>query len=164
MKSPRTIVRLLAVACAALVSAGVLACSSSTDEAPPGAQRNTFCSSEENVAPDFAMPMVEMGEQQLFEVSIVKADPPAPAQGSNVWTLQVNDAAGDPVDDAELKVKCSMPGHSHGCAVTPTVTNLGDGKYQFDPLIFTMSKNWNVRFTVEKADGTSDFAQFSLCI
>ena len=164
MKSPRTIVRSLAVACAALVPVGVLACSSSTDEAPPGKQSNTFCSSEENVAPEFAMPMVEMGEQQLFEVSIVNADPPAPVQGSNVWTVQVNDAAGEPVEDAEFTVKCAMPGHSHGCAVRPTVTSLGGGRYQFDPLIFTMPQNWSVKFTVERADGTSDFALFSLCI
>jgi hypothetical protein len=151
-------------ACVPFVTAGALGCSSSTDAEPSEARRSTFCSSEENVAPEFAMPMIEMGDQQLFEVSIVKADPPAPAQGSNVWTVQVNDAAGDPVEDAELTVKCSMPGHNHGCAVRPTVTNLGDGKYQFDPLIFTMSKNWNVTFTVQGVDGTSDFARFSLCI
>ena len=168
MTHSRFSVRALLVSCAPLAAAGILGCSSS-DEPPTntdGQQSSSFCASDENEAPEFSMPMVEMGSGEIYQVAIVEADPPAPGlMNDNVWTVRVTTAAGEPVNDATLTIKCSMPGHGHGCGVQdPDIRNLGDGTYEVDPLIFTMIKNWNVLFTVEGADGKTDFARFSLCI
>jgi len=168
MTHSRFSVRALLVSCAPLAAAGILGCSSSDEppKNPGGQQSSSFCASNENTAPEFSMPMVEMGNGEIYQVAIVEADPPAPAMSrDNVWTVKVTTAAGEPVDDATLTVKCSMPGHGHGCAVEdPAITNLGDGTYEIDPLIFTMIRNWNVLFTVKGADGQTDFARFSICI
>lgn len=170
MIQPRLIGRSLVVACAVVASCGVAACSSddpSSEGEPhePDGKQQTFCTSDENTAPEWAVPWGEMGTESKFRVSIEDASPASPIAGNNTWTVKVLNAATDvPVTDARVTLKCLMPEHGHGCAHTPSMENLGDGEYRFGPIIFSMAKNWTVTFTVKGADGTTDTAVFDICI
>ncbi len=92
----------------------------------------------------------------------------APADGlaarSGEYTLQVVDAdwvpevgrtsvhlhlssRGGPVAASDLAVEPWMPQHGHGSSVRPRSTDLGDGTWLVEDLVFTMPGRWELRVT-----------------
>jgi hypothetical protein len=151
--------------CLAALSTGFVGCSSSSDESPGGStvsQKSGFCETEDD-SPDFHVGWTVVGAAQ-YSFEITQATPATPVLGTNTWQLHISKPDGTELgDDAAVELTCSMPTHSHGCGVTPTLTRTGPGLYQFTPLIFSMPKHWDVRITV--TDGkTIDAAAFPVCI
>lgn len=61
------------------------------------------------------------------------------------WELTINDAAGQPVNDAMVTVVGDMPEHGHGLPTQPEITKVGaGGLYRVDGMKFTMPGWWVV--------------------
>ena len=80
------------------------------------------------------------------------------------WILHVEDAAGKPVEGAEIEVEGGMPAHDHGLPTRPRVTeDLGDGDYRLDGVRFHMSGYWEMVITIT-VDGVEQSAVVSLTL
>lgn len=76
--------------------------------------------------------------------------------------INVQDAKGGVVDNAQITVDGGMPQHGHGLPTRPRVTkDLGNGRYQVDGLKFNMGGWWELRFAIT-AGTTSDTVTFNL--
>lgn len=54
----------------------------------------------------------------------------------------------------EILVDARMPSHGHGMNYRPTITNLGNGRYRAEGLMFHMSGRWELAFVVKEAGAT----------
>lgn len=107
-----------------------------------------------------------------FEVTITDSaftPSTAPAQagqvqkGMNSITVEVLDAAKQPVDGADVKLDLWMPDHAHGTARVPVVTAEGGGKYKITEIWLPMAGLW--RFTVTAKSNSADkSAEFNFCL
>ena len=90
----------------------------------------------------------------------------APAKGTDTWTIEVDDASGNPVDGLVTSISPYMPDHRHG--TTPVmVTAAGSGTYTLSPLYLYMSGYWEITVNLigtSGAGGATDSAMFPLCI
>ncbi|HVY31933.1 MAG TPA: FixH family protein [Polyangiaceae bacterium] len=88
---------------------------------------------------------------------------PTPRVGNLTWTLRVEDAAGEPVNGASVKVSPFMPDHHHGSPLIPTVKESGDGVYVATPINLIMPGFWRTTVRVT-TDGWTDTVIIPLCI
>jgi hypothetical protein len=80
------------------------------------------------------------------------------------WTIHVETADGEPVENASITVDGGMPDHGHGLPTVPQVTDyLGDGNYRVEGLRFQMQGWWIVTFHID-ADGITDSVTFDLML
>jgi hypothetical protein len=98
----------------------------------------------------------------------VIAEPPA--KGTNVWTLEVDDATTSlPIDGLLINVTPRMPDHRHGTK-TVAVTPAGAGRYMVNPLYLYMVGYWEITLDLNGAplgDGDAavpDSALFRVCV
>lgn len=100
----------------------------------------------------------------LFRVSW-SSDPASPPLNKiHTWTIHVETADGQPVDDAEITVDGGMPDMNHGLPTSPQVTqNLGNGDYLVEGMKFQMLGWWEARFNIN-ANGQSDNVTFNLIL
>ena len=96
-----------------------------------------------------------LSEQKLYSATI---DAPAkPLAARRMMSLQVSirDAAGNPVDGAQIEIDGGMPQHGHGLPTKPVVTRqLGNGDYQVEGMKFNMGGWWVVKFRVNATPGS----------
>ncbi len=72
----------------------------------------------------------------------------------HAWVIQLHDADGAPVEDAELRVSGGMPAHDHGLPTAPrATTNLGGGRYLIEGMKFHMGGVWNIVVHIEATGG-----------
>lgn len=76
---------------------------------------------------------------------------PGPVLGDNTVTVEVTDTAGAPVTGAEISVTAFMPAHGHGSPHPPTISELGEGRYEASPVTLHMPGTWTL--TVEATEG-----------
>jgi hypothetical protein len=86
----------------------------------------------------------------------VFSDPQPPVRGNVPVRFRFTDAAGHPVDGLTLAVVPWMPAMGHGSSVVPTVTALGEGRYDLANLYLFMPGQWELRTTI--SGGASDTA------
>jgi hypothetical protein len=100
-----------------------------------------------------------------LQVVLVSADPIPPAQGTNTWTIRVEDATGTPLQGATITVTPFMPEHGHGTSVVPVVTANADASYTVSSLYLFMAGLWRVTFTVTPEDAASPASvAFFFCV
>jgi hypothetical protein len=105
-----------------------------------------------------------MSEHGSYQVSYVPELSPIPINQIQTWTLQVTDADGQPVEDAEITVEGGMPQHGHGLPTAPLVTEyLGNGQYRVEGMKFHMTGWWTVTFKLVRS-GTTDSVTFNLML
>jgi hypothetical protein len=98
-----------------------------------------------------------------YEVVFDAADPSPPDRGDNVWTVQVLDASGAPVQGLQMEVEPFMPEHGHGTSpATFPATAEGDA-YTFGPVDLFMPGLWVVTFHVDDGAAASA-AEFRFCL
>ncbi|MEW6085770.1 MAG: FixH family protein [Chloroflexota bacterium] len=103
-------------------------------------------------------------DQGLFRVSYSSESTPPPLNQIHTWTIHLETADGQPVDDAEITVDGGMPQHGHGLPTNPQVTqNLGGGDYLVEGMKFQMLGWWEVKFNIS-ANGQSDTVTFNLIL
>jgi hypothetical protein len=105
-----------------------------------------------------------MTDNSLFRVSFVSELDPVAINQMHTWTLHVETADGQPVENAAITVGGGMPQHGHGLPTRPQVTEyLGDGNYRVEGLRFQMGGWWEVKFDID-ADGQQDAITFNLIL
>ena len=78
--------------------------------------------------------------------------------------VRVTDAAGQPVEGANIAVDGGMPQHGHGFPTRPRVTReLGNGSYEIGGVRFNMGGWWELKLAIETPSG-SDTVTFNLAI
>jgi hypothetical protein len=116
-------------------------------------------------APDsLDMAGTRLTDQGVFMVTYTSSIDPVPVNNIHTWTIHVESAAGEPIEQAEITVEGGMPQHGHGLPTKPQVTqDLGDGDYQVEGLRFNMPGWWEVSFHIT-AGGQSDSVTFNLSL
>lgn len=100
----------------------------------------------------------------LFKVSYTPASGTVPVNQMHQWTLHVETADGQPVENATITLDGDMPQHGHGLPTNPQVTEyLGNGDYRVEGLRFQMGGWWVMDFVIE-AEGQSDTVQFNMIV
>lgn len=101
-------------------------------------------------------------ESGRYRVSYESRLEPIAINRLHQWVLTVTDAAGEPVDDARLRVSGGMPAHDHGLPTEPRVVEaLGDGRYLLDGMRFHMHGAWEIVVQLETG-GRSDTVVINL--
>jgi len=105
-----------------------------------------------------------LSDNGLFRVSWTSDPATPPLNKIHTWTIHVETADGQPVEDAEITVNGGMPQHGHGLPTSPQVTqNLGKGDYLVEGMKFQMLGWWEVRFNIS-AGGQNDTITFNLTL
>jgi hypothetical protein len=100
----------------------------------------------------------------LYRISFTSELNPISINQMHTWTLHVETADGQAVEDAVILVDGGMPQHGHGLPTSPQVTQyLGNGDYLVEGLKFQMGGWWEVRFNIS-ANGQSDNVTFNLIL
>jgi hypothetical protein len=100
----------------------------------------------------------------LFRATFSSELDPIAINQIHSWTLHLETAEGDAVENAEITVDGGMPQHDHGLPTAPEVTQeLGGGDYVVEGMRFHMTGWWEVKFAVE-ADGQRDSVTFNLML
>lgn len=87
-------------------------------------------------------------EQGQFTLSVTPGVEPIPMNTMHGWIIHL-EAAGRPLENAQISIDGGMPAHGHGLPTQPKVTaNLGGGNYQVDGFRFQMPGAWQVNFHV----------------
>jgi hypothetical protein len=105
-----------------------------------------------------------LSEQGLFRVSYTSDSTPIPINQLHRWTLHLETAEGQLVEQADIQVDGDMPEHGHGLPSQPRVTAyLGNGDYLVEGMKFQMTGWWVVDFAVS-VDGERDQVRFNLLL
>jgi hypothetical protein len=96
-------------------------------------------------------------------LSLEDANPAPPGFGSNVWTLRVLDADGEPMAGAVVHATPYMPAHTHGSAEV-VVEDQGNGEYRLSPVVLNMPGVWEVAIDVLPPAGAQSEALFAFCV
>ena len=113
------------------------------------------------VPDDLDMAETRLSYQGIFMVSYTSSIDPVPVNQIHTWTVHVETAAGQLIEQAEITVDGGMPQHGHGLPTKPQVTqNLGEGDYLVEGLKFNMPGWWEVTFHIT-ANGQSDSVTFN---
>jgi hypothetical protein len=103
-----------------------------------------------------------LSENGVFNVSYTAVEGNVPVNQIHAWTLHVETADGQPVEDAAITLDGDMPQHGHGLPTRPRVTKyLGDGDYLVEGLKFQMAGWWVMDFTITAAEQT-DTVRFNM--
>lgn len=101
-------------------------------------------------------------ENGVFNVSYTASTDTVPVNQMHEWTLHVETADGQPVEDATIRVDGDMPQHGHGLPTRPQVTKyLGNGDYLVEGMKFQMAGWWVMDFTIT-ANGQTDAVRFNM--
>lgn len=116
-------------------------------------------------AQSFTAGMEQAGSTGIFRVRLLEMAPAPAFKGDNVWTAQIVDATGIPLDGATLTVKPFMPDHGHGSSITPLVIPVGrDGRYTITHLNLFMPGIWRITLAVSGVGSARDSAVFTFCV
>ncbi len=105
-----------------------------------------------------------LSENGLFKVSYTASTGAVPVNQLHQWTLHIETAEGQPVENATINVDGDMPQHGHGLPTQPRVTkNLGNGDYLVDGMKFQMGGWWVMDFNIIANDQT-DAVHFNMML
>jgi hypothetical protein len=105
-----------------------------------------------------------LSDQGLFQVTYASSLAPIPINQIHTWTIHVETAEGQPVEQASITVDGGMPQHGHGLPTQPEVTqDLGNGDYTVEGMKFNMPGWWTVTFSIT-AGGQTDRVTYNLVL
>ena len=117
-----------------------------------------------DVPSDLDYSTTQASDNGAFNVSYTVSTGTIPINQIHQWTLHVEDANGNPVDQATIAVDGDMPQHGHGLPTQPRVTkSLGNGDYLVDGMKFQMGGWWLMDFTIT-ANGQTDVVHFNMML
>jgi len=101
-------------------------------------------------------------ENGHFTLLAAPLDGEYPIGDYHVWTLELSDANGDPINEAVINIDGGMKAHGHGLPTQPEVTrNLGDGRYLVEGMMFNMAGKWTLEFEI-RTPAALDHAIFNI--
>jgi len=99
-----------------------------------------------------------------FRIIIAPANRDIPMREHHDWIVEVQDAAGRPVELDGLSVSGGMSGHGHGLPSQPSAEEyLGSGRYRVSGFLFNMHGEWLLRFQLIKGS-VQDIAEVSFVL
>jgi hypothetical protein len=105
-----------------------------------------------------------MTDEGLFHVSISSNQELLVLNEILDWTVHVETADGQAVENAQISVDGGMPEHNHGFPTTPEITkDLGGGDYLLEGVKFSMAGWWELKLIIDDGD-QSDQVTFNLVL
>lgn len=96
-------------------------------------------------------PTTALSADKNYRVSLYSNTFPIPMQKIHSWTAKIENANGQPLENAKIYIHGGMPIHRHGFPVTPRVRKyLGNGKYLIEGVKFSMIGNWEMRLNIKE--------------
>ena len=118
--------------------------------------------STNTLSPDEVYLNVQLSDKGLFKVAYTVSTGTIPVNQMHQWTLHVETADGQLVENATIAVDGDMPAHGHGLPTQPRVTKyLGDGNYLVEGMKFQMGGWWVMDFTIT-ANEQTDTVHFGM--
>jgi hypothetical protein len=154
------VLRLIASALLLLPLGCLTSCGSQSDDEPKGGVTAADC---EGRGDAFVAGMSQTTRDQSMTIELVSAEPAAPANTDNFWTLALSDSERAPVDAATVVAVPYMVDHGHGAAAQLAVPT-GNGQYDLGPLTLTMPGYWEIGLEITLADGTKTSASYDVCV
>lgn len=106
--------------------------------------------------------LTQLSENAHFKLNLKNNLDKNPLHKIHSWTLHVETAKGDLVENAKIHVYGGMPAHRHGFSTNPQVaTYLGNGNYLVEGIKFTMPGYWEIWFNV-RVNKITDKASFGI--
>ena len=106
--------------------------------------------------------MVEQSRAGHFLVTVRSHLDPLATNRMHSWTLHVEDAAGQIVEDASIEVIGGLLANDRGLPTAPRVTAyLGGGDYLLEGMKFHMNGGWRIELTL-RTDDVTDVAVFDI--
>jgi hypothetical protein len=106
----------------------------------------------------------KMTDNGHFHVSVSSNMDPLVLNEIHSWTVHVETADGQVVEDAQIGVDGGMPEHNHGFPTTPEITEeLGDGDYLLEGVKFSMAGWWELKLNIDDGD-QADQITFNLVL
>lgn len=149
-----------------LLSAIAIGCGTThTNHTPPLDKSTTPIPSTGNPitpTPSLDFSTTRLSDNGWFRVSYASSENIVPVNQMHQWTLHVETADGELVEDATITVDGDMPEHGHGLPTHPQVTEyLGNGDYLVEGLKFQMGGWWVMDFTIT-ANSQTDAVHFNM--
>jgi YtkA-like len=117
-----------------------------------------------DVPSDLDYSTTRLSHKGIFNVSYTASTGTVPVNQMHQWTLHVETADGQPVENATIRVDGDMPQHGHGLPTSPRVTKyLGNGDYLVEGMKFQMGGWWLMDFTIT-ANGQTDTVHFNMML
>ena len=101
-----------------------------------------------NVVAQEAGVSVLESEKGFFRLSYESQLKPIVINQMHSWTLHIDNAEGEAVNDAVITVGGGMPQHNHGLATAPSIMAVGNGSYQLQGLRFHMMGHWELELNI----------------
>ncbi|MDT8446537.1 MAG: efflux RND transporter periplasmic adaptor subunit [bacterium] len=117
-------------------------------------------------APEGAPPAQVKGHKRgEWVIDALAIDPNPPQVGENLLTFTLNDAAGKPVEQAQIEIEAFMPemGTMPRMSTTSQAESLGGGKYQAE-VILSMGGGWELPIRIQKKGKTLAEFPFALSV
>ena len=132
-------------------------------EGSSGAPATDETCTDEERAIRYTAGMSMVGDQGVT-VALLDANPAPPQYGDNTWTLDVKNAAGEPMIGATVNVDPIMVIHGHGPSVDDRIDDNLDGTYVASPVFFSMRGFWVTDISIEAEGQPTDTVSFGFCI
>jgi hypothetical protein len=117
-----------------------------------------------DVPDDLDTSTTRSSDNGLFNVSYTISSGSIPVNQMHQWTLHVETADGQPVENATISVDGGMPQMGHGLLTQPRVPKyLAKGDYLVEGVKFEMAGWWLMDFTIT-TNGQTDTVQFNMVL
>ena len=99
----------------------------------------------------------------LYTATLIPTEPLRPRKLQTVQVV-IADAAGEPIQNAQIAIDGGMPQHGHGLPTRPRVTKqIGNGIYEIEGVRFNMGGWWEFKLAINTPAG-SDLITFNLSL
>lgn len=116
------------------------------------------------VPSDLDLSLARPTDEGLYVAEIAPVDRLVEVGPMHSWTVSLTDAAGRPLQSAEITIDGGMPQHGHGLPTAPAVTRaLGDGRYLIEGMKFNMPGWWEIDLSIDGPAGI-DTITFNLVL
>jgi YtkA-like len=158
----------LALSLAVVAAVGCSSNSDSPDGDGGSADEVISCVNDPRTEP-FALNLTHKGDSGMLSFVIAGSMYTPLAVGTNMWTLKILDASGQPVKDAMVTFPKNghqsdpwMPDHTHGTTPAKAKNNM-DGTYTLTPLYLFMGGVWSTYISATSGSVT-DTTTFTFCV
>lgn len=113
---------------------------------------------------DLDLALTHATVEKRFVVTLQPPATPAAINQIHSWRIQVTSPTGVPIIHARIAVDGGMPQHGHGLPTRPQATReVVDGTYLLEGMKFSMTGWWEIKLTIQSADG-SDQVTFNTVV
>ena len=102
-------------------------------------------------------------EDGAFQVMISSNLDPLSLNEIHSWTVHVETADGQAVENAEITINGGMPDHNHGFSTEPEISEESGGNYLLEGVKFSMAGWWELKLDIAAGD-QADSVTFNIIL